>query len=150
MQKLAAQLEDLVDQQGPALHAIPTDKIEYKPSPTKWSKKEIIGHMIDSAQCNIRRFVVAQYEETPHIVYNQDQWVIISNYQQYKTADLIALWQLLNKHIAVILKNTSPEVLQRTCQTQELHTIEWLAHDYVKHLRHHLHQVLDLEPVAYP
>ena len=150
MQKIASQLVTLIDQHTKALHAISADKMEYKPSATKWSKKEIIGHMADSAQNNIRRFVVAQYEDAPHIVYNQDQWVAISNYQQYKTADLIGLWQLLNKHIVVILKNISPEMAKRTCQTQDLHTIEWLADDYVKHLRHHLHQVLDLEPVAYP
>lgn len=150
MQEIASQLESLIDEHTAALRNIPAAKMEHKPSPAKWSKKEIIGHMADSAQNNIRRFVVAQYEETPQILYNQDQWVAISNYQQYKTADLITLWQLLNKHIVVILKNTSPEMAQRTCQTQDLHTIEWLAEDYVKHLRHHLHQVLDLEPVAYP
>ena len=150
MQKIASLLETLIDQHTPALHAIPPGKMEYKPSPAKWSKKEIIGHMVDSAQNNIRRFVVAQYEDTPQVLYNQDQWVAISNYQHYKTADLITLWQLLNKHIAVILKNTPPEMAQRICQTQGLHTIEWLAEDYVKHLKYHLHQVLDLEPVAYP
>jgi hypothetical protein len=150
MQEIAAQLENIINQHTEALRNIPVGKMEFKPSPAKWSKKEIIGHMADSAQNNIRRFVVAQYETTPQILYNQDQWVAISNYQQYKTADLISFWQFLNKHIAVILKNTSPQVALRTCQTQELHTIEWLAHDYVKHLRHHLHQVLDLEEVAYP
>jgi hypothetical protein len=150
MLKIASQLETLIDQHTAALHAIPSDKMEHKPSPSKWSKKEIIGHLVDSAQNNIRRFVVAQYEESPKILYNQDQWVVIANYQQYKTSDLITLWQLLNKHIVIILKNVSPEMAQRTCHTQELHTIEWLAEDYVKHLKHHLHQVLELEPVAYP
>ncbi|MEI9810797.1 MAG: hypothetical protein WDO16_24615 [Bacteroidota bacterium] len=106
--------------------------------------------MIDSAQNNIRRFVVAQYEDNPAIVYNQDQWVAIANYQQYDTTDLINLWQLLNKHMVVILKNMPPEMAQRKCQAANVQTIQWLAEDYIKHLRHHLHQVLDMEPVAYP
>jgi hypothetical protein len=106
--------------------------------------------MVDSAQNNIRRFIGAQYEEIPVIVYNQDKWVTIANYQDYNITDLINLWQLLNKHIGVILKNTSVEMAQRKCRTESLHTIEWLAQDYIKHLRHHMHQVLDLEPVAYP
>ena len=109
-----------------------------------------MGHLIDSAQSNIRRFVMAQYEETPHIVYNQDKWVRIANYQQWETIDLIRLWYLLNKQVGEILKNTSPETAKRTCQTQELHTIEWLAKDYIMHLRHHLHVVLELETVDYP
>jgi hypothetical protein len=150
MESIAFQLEAIVDQHSAALHAILKDKMAYKPSPAKWSKKEIIGHMIDSAQNNIRRFIVAQYEDSPRIVYKQDDWVAISNYQERDSTDLIHLWQLLNKHVAVILKNMTPEMMQRKCQTENLHTVEELAIDYVRHLRHHLNQVLDLESVPYP
>ncbi len=106
--------------------------------------------MIDSAENNIRRFIVAQYEESPTIIYNQDKWVSVNNYQQWDTQNLIQLWYLLNKQIAGILKNTSDDIAQRTVQSEVLHSIEWLAQDYIKHLKHHLHQVLNLEPVAYP
>jgi hypothetical protein len=150
MQTIAFELEAVIDQHIAALHAMLKDKMGYKPSPAKWSKKEIMGHMIDSAQNNIRRLIAAQYEEAPMIVYKQDNWVAISNYQNYDITDLINLWYLLNKHFAVILKNTSAETMQRKCRTEDLHTLEWIAQDYLKHLRHHLHQVLDLEPVAYP
>jgi len=150
MEPIAFRLEAIIDQHTAALHAMLKDKLAYKPSPTKWSKKEIIGHMIDSAQNNIRRFIVAQYEDEPYIVYKQDDWVSISNYQNYDTTNLINLWQLMNKHLAAVLKNIPAEKMQRRCRTQEMHTLEWLAEDYVKHLRHHLHQVLELEPVAYP
>lgn len=121
-----------------------------KPSPVKWSKKEIIGHLIDSAHSNARRFVVAQYEDNPEIIYNQDKWVAICNYQQWDSLSLIRLWCLLNWQICEILKNMPAEAAQRSCMTQELHTLEWLANDYIKHLKHHLHQVLGLEPVSYP
>ena len=150
MQSIALQLESIIDEHIAALHAIPESEMIHKPSPSKWSKKEILGHTIDSAQNNIRRFIVAQYEEIPAISYNQDAWVIITDYQHYDLSNLIDLWRLLNKHISVILKNTSAEAAKRKCQTGDLHTLEWLAQDYVKHLRHHLHQVLELEPVAYP
>jgi len=150
MQSIALQLESIIDQHLAALQSVTESEMIYKPSPSKWSKKEILGHMVDSAQNNIRRFVVAQYEENPKIVYNQDKWVTIANYQHYDSADLISLWYLLNKHIVVILKNLRPEMAQRKIQTDESHTIEWLAQDYIKHLLHHLHQVLELEPVAYP
>jgi hypothetical protein len=150
MQSIAFELEAVVDQHLAALLVIPKDKMAYKPSPSKWSKKEILGHMVDSAQNNIRRFIVAQYEKDPVIVYNQDKWVAIAGYQDHDLINLINLWHLLNKQIAAILKNTSPEMSQRNCQTESLHTIKWLAQDYVKHLRHHLHQVLELEPVNYP
>jgi len=148
--KIAAELEKYIDLHLDALNAIPEKELVFKPSPSKWSKKEIIGHMIDSAMNNVRRFIVAQYENEPHVVYNQDKWVAISNYQNYKTKDLIRLWYLVNQHLCHILKNTSEEMMQRTCRTEDVHTLQWLAEDYLKHLKHHLHQVLELEPVAYP
>lgn len=149
MNPTAAELKAIIDRHMAALQAIPEDRLIVKPSPAKWSKKEIIGHLIDSAQSNIRRFVVAQYEDTPTINYNQEQWVALSAYQQCESLSLIRLWYLLNWQICEILKHMSPEAAQRTCMTQELHTLEWLANDYVKHLLHHIHQVLELEPAPY-
>ena len=150
MQAIASELESFIRLHKAALRALPEGKMAFKPSLLKWSRKEIMGHLTDSAQSNIRRFIVAQYEETPVIVYDQDKWVSIANYQQWDTADIIDLWYLLNKQVVEILKNTSAEMARRNCQTQELHTIEWLAADYIKHLRHHVHQVLELEAIPYP
>ena len=93
---------------------------------------------------------MAQYEEQPHIVYAQNFWVNAANYQEYNTNDLVKLWELLNRHACVILKNIPAGAEAKECLTGSLHTIEWLVHDYNKHLLHHLHQVLDLEPVPYP
>lgn len=150
MKSVAGELEALINQYLPLLNGLSIDELAFKPSPVKWSKKEIIGHLIDSAQNNIRRFIVSQYEETPTISYNQDKWVSINNYQNSETPELINLWYLLNKQIVCILLNTSYEMAQRKSQTNEAYTIEWLAKDYIKHLKHHIHQVLNLEPVAYP
>jgi hypothetical protein len=148
----AGRLREIVDGYSVTLHLIPEEMLRLKPRPGKWSKKEILGHLVDSAQNNIRRFVVAQYEDVPFIAYRQDEWVTISDYQNYPSKDLIELWNLLNRHICQILLNISAECAQRRSATggQQPHTIEWLAVDYIKHLLHHLHQVLDLEPVAYP
>jgi DinB superfamily len=151
MQATIEHLQKIVTNYSRRLESIPEDAYSYKHQPEKWSKKEILGHLVDSAQTNIRRFVVAQYEDTPTIAYDQDKWVSIANYQQYPTKDLVTLWALLNRHICRILAGASPEVAGRKCGTsrQVPHTIEWLAADYCNHLLHHLHQILDLEPIAY-
>ena len=94
--------------------------------------------------------MVAQYEEKPYIIYNQEKWVTAANYQDYPHIDLIDLWVLINKHLVIILKNIPEADMEREVQTQEIHTIKWLAADYNRHLLHHLHQVLHLYPVAYP
>src|SRR6185312_10590666 len=150
MEKIIQQLQLIIDKYAMQLQSIHEDVWLHKPDPVKWSKKEILGHLIDSAQNNIRRFIVAQYEDNPKIVYAQDNWVAASNYQNYVTKDIVDLWTLLNKHICMILKNIPAGVEERLTETSEPHSIKWLAADYNKHLLHHLHQVLDLEPVAYP
>jgi hypothetical protein len=150
MHSTASALLETVNEYLPKLNSLTEEKSSIKPLPNKWSKKELIGHLIDSAQNNIRRFIVAQYEDNPVITYKQDNWVSINNYQSYSLNDLIQLWYLLNKQICSILNNSSNEMLQRTCQTESLHSIEWLAKDYIRHMKHHLHQVLDLTPIVYP
>lgn len=149
MKAIADQLETVIREYLPQLKNIPEEEFSHKTSPGKWSKKEILGHLVDSAQNNIRRFIVAQYEEKPKITYNQDIWVAVSDYQHYNSNELIELWLIINKHICQILRNMSAEQAQRQSQSEELHSIEWLATDYIRHMKHHLHQVLNLEPVQY-
>jgi len=150
MQSIASELLTTIHEYLPKLKLLTEDGSSIKPSANKWSKKEVIGHLVDSAQNNIRRFIVAQHDNNPLIVYRQDDWVSINNYQSYQLEDLVQLWYLLNKQICSILSNTSQDILQRTCQTESLHTIEWLAKDYIKHMKHHLHSVLNLTSIAYP
>ena len=150
MKAIASELNKIIEDHLSSLRSVNQEEFHFKPSPTKWSKKEILGHLVDSAQNNIRRFIVAQYDERPKIVYNQDRWVAITNYQQYPLTELINLWYQLNKHICQVLTLMPTEMSKRQAQTEQLHDLRWLAEDYIKHLLHHLHQVLDLEPLAYP
>lgn len=126
-----------------------------KPDAKKWSKKEVLGHLIDSAQNNLRRFIVGQYETTPKIRYEQDFWVAANGYQQLKKSDVVQHWLLINRQIATVLSNmnTSHYTLQvdSGSDTPELHSLEWLASDYVKHMKHHLNQIIPGSfPITYP
>jgi len=145
-----AELGATIEEYLPKLRLLTDEESSIKPLPNKWSKKEVIGHLIDSAQNNIRRFIVTQYESNPLIIYRQDEWIAINNYQVWSMEDLVQLWYLLNKQICSILNNTSEEILHRTCQTETSHSIEWLAKDYIKHMKHHLHQAFNLIPITYP
>lgn len=124
-----------------------------RPAPGKWSKKEELGHLIDSAQNNLRRFIVCRYEINPRIVYRQDEWVAASGYHNLPSENLIQLWVLLNLQICSVLKSFPDELKTKTCDTghekTELKTIEWLAADYIPHLKHHMHHLHGLEPVEY-
>jgi DinB superfamily len=150
MQTIINQLEKIIVDYGTQLRQLSEADFTHKPLPEKWSGKEYLGHLIDSAQNNIRRFVVAQYEVNPFIVYDQEKWVSAANYQNYPLKDLIDFWVLINKHIVILLKNMPETAYENEVLTQDVHSIKWLAADYNKHLLHHLHQVLQQEPVSYP
>jgi DinB superfamily len=152
MEKIAEELKRIVADYGGKLSDIPIDAYASIPSPKKWSKKQILGHLIDSAQTNTRRFIIAQYEDSPEIIYNQEKWVELSRYQEQDIDELIALWVLVNNHICFVLSAMDQSASERICKTnnQTPHDLQWLAQDYIKHLLHHLHQILDLTPVAYP
>ena len=106
------------------------------------SKQEILGHLIDSAQNNIQRFIRGQYETEPALVYDQDQWVAYNDYQQAEAGQLIQLWELLNRQIIRIWEHMPSENLSRQCRIRNsLFTIEYLMDDYIIHLKHHLIQI---------
>jgi hypothetical protein len=150
MQPTAATLQTIITEAKTELSKLEEQDASFKPTPSKWSKKELIGHLIDSAQNNIRRFITAQYEDKPTIIYNQDKWVELNGWQYFPLTYLVDLWYLLNQQICNILDNVDEESSKREARSEALHSIQWLAEDYLKHLKHHLHQVLELEPVAYP
>ncbi|MDQ8749718.1 hypothetical protein BAS06_07630 [Elizabethkingia miricola] len=135
-------LRTIIDTELKRFETISEDEWSYKASPEKWSRKEIIGHLCDSAFTNIRRFVVTQYKENENIVYDQDEWVKAQNYQNIPTAEVINLWKSLNYQIVHIVENMPDEALQRTSDTSkatpEILTLEVLIKGYIDHLHHHL------------
>jgi hypothetical protein len=117
-----------------------------KPQPMKWSKKELLGHLVDSATNNIRRLIVGQYEQGVKIVYHQDEWVLYQNYQGTDIDEVKTLWKLLNHQIGRVIENIPEEKLQNTCDTGKrntaLHTLFYFIEDYVVHLKYHLNQIM--------
>jgi hypothetical protein len=126
-----------------------------RPAPGKWSPKEIIGHLIDSASNNHGRFVRAQLQDDLIFDgYEQAEWVRVEGYQQRKWADLVLLWQALNHHLAHVMAAADPDALTRPRARHNLDslawrpvdrgepaTLEYFMRDYVGHLKHHLRQV---------
>ena len=146
MKNTAKELSKITDEFSIKINNIPDELFSAKPNPTKWSKKEVLGHLIDSASNNLRRFICGQYEETPKIIYQQDFWVTANNYQNIEKENVIQLWKLLNRQICEVLLTMSEQNGNLMCDTGrdkvQLHSIDWLAEDYVKHLKHHLNQII--------
>jgi hypothetical protein len=126
--------------------SIPEDKLSFKPSPKKWSKKEILGHLCDSAICNYSRFIRAQFEQEPMDArsYAQDDWVYLNSYKDISTSELVQLWTSLNTQIVNIISKIPSGKLGIKCKCEgKIHTLQWIIDDYLTHMNHHLEQIFD-------
>jgi hypothetical protein len=140
-----ARLEELLRTVPRRLADVPDDTAAHKPAPNRWSKKEILGHLIDSAANNHQRFVRAQ--STPRLEsprYEQEFWVAAQSYATESWPDLVNLWLLYNRHLLHVVKAMPAEVLSHECVITgyaEM-TLEALIVDYVRHMEHHLTQLV--------
>jgi hypothetical protein len=111
----------------------------------RWSKKEIIGHLIDSASNNHQRFVRIQTGDgTPPARYAQEDWVRVQRYSDASWRELIDLWRAYNFHLAHVIAHTAPEMLGKTAVVAAGEvSLGYLMEDYLEHLRHHLSVMQD-------
>ena len=143
LQSSILRLEYLIQTIPDLLLEIDERSFSLQPAPNKWSKKQIIGHLIDSATNNHHRFVRGQFEDEPEIRYDQDKWNACGFYQDMDGKQLIAFWTVYNKQLLEIVKRISESHLSRKVRVGDnLHTLEFLIIDYVRHLEHHLKQVV--------
>jgi hypothetical protein len=119
----------------------------------KWSPKEVIGHLVDSASNNHHRFVRAQLPGARAFEgYSQDDWVKLQRYNATGWLALVDLWAAFNLHLAWLMENTTEEESQRPRPDLQLTklafraangpvSLGWFMEDYVEHLKHHLRQI---------
>lgn len=118
-----------------------------RPAPDKWSKQEILGHLIDSAINNLKRFTEIQFLPQPYSVisYRQNELVTVNDYQNLPLGHLLDLWQALNRQIVLVVKKITPEKLNYPVDPQyenkDLKTLGWIICDYVAHMEHHFRQI---------
>jgi predicted AlkP superfamily phosphohydrolase/phosphomutase len=146
MQKTISEIIVSIERFYPLLKKINDADFSLKPNPEKWSKKEELGHLIDSAQNNIQRFIRVQYEENVHIRYHADNWVAMNDYQNREKNDVVELWYLLNKQIVTILEKIPKEkqemLMSFDKDASKKNTTLFIAEDYVKHITHHLENIV--------
>lgn len=147
MKDITQNLLGTLDTVLPFLQNLSDEETSIKPSPQKWSKKEILGHLIDSACNNQQKFVRTISESgISFIGYQQNSWVESQKYNSVSWQNLVNFWQTYNLHIAHIIENVSDENLSNTITIQDggTFTLEFIMLDYVEHLKHHLNQILPI------
>jgi hypothetical protein len=143
MRQTAKRLQQIIEETEPRLLSIAQP--ESRPSAVKWSKKEVLGHLIDSAANNHQRFVRSQLQrELVFPGYAQTDWNRAQQYQSEAWENLVRLWVSYNRHLAHVMAAISESDSHNTCTIGEGKpvTLEFLVTDYVSHLEHHLRQIL--------
>jgi hypothetical protein len=131
----AARFQTLTDREATA-----------RPAPGKWSRKEILGHLIDSASNNHQRFVRAQIEnELSFPGYEQDAWVRTQDHGSADWRRLIDLWAAYNEHLAHVIARIPPPRLATPLRIggHDPITLGALVEDYLRHLEHHVAQIVE-------
>ena len=129
------------------LKGIYNDELLKRPMEGKWSKKEILGHLIDSAINNLKRFTDIQFLPQPYKVvsYKQVELVMVNDYQNLPLAHLLEMWQSLNRQIVFVVRLIPEEKLDYPVDPQyenrKLKTLGWIICDYVAHMEHHFRQI---------
>ena len=156
MPDIGTELRDAIDRAVPLLLALDDETSLLPRAPGKWSPRQIVGHLIDSACNNHARFVRAQFQEDLVFPgYEQDRWVAVQRYQDAPWTELVGLWAAYNQHLARIMSMAPSTELTRPRARHSLDLIAWqtvpadrpatlayFMHDYIAHLHHHLRQVL--------
>jgi hypothetical protein len=109
-----------------------------------WSRKQVLGHLIDSASNNHQRFVRAVLQGSLEFPgYDQDGCVRVQAIQGAPWPLLITLWTDYNLYLAHVIAHLPAAQLEAPCKIGEDKpvTLRFLAEDYLTHLRHHLGQI---------
>jgi len=156
MQDYVIDLRETVERAAPLLLTLSDDESKKPCSPDKWSPREIIGHLIDSASNNHQRFVRAQFQnDLVFPGYAQEDWVRVQGYRDAPWKELVTLWHSYNLQLARVMAAAPENVRLKEHRKHNLHQIGWriipegegatldyLMSDYVGHLKSHLQQIL--------
>jgi len=146
MKDIARQIRSFISKVEPQLSCMNHDEMGFKPDPHKWSKKEILGHLIDSAANNHQRFVRAVNKVAVQFpTYDQDEWVRIQRYNETSWSFLVTFWSAYNSHLSRVIECIPEDAESFPCNIgkEEPVTLEFVVRDYLRHLQHHLKDILE-------
>jgi hypothetical protein len=148
MRATADHLRQTAETAVPLLHALTPAQACANPYPPKWSKAEILGHLIDSACNNHQKFVRVMAQ--PHLVfpgYAQNHWTAVQHYNDADWSLLVNLFHLYNTHLADVIEHADPATLNNTITVEGAQgpagpfTLRFIMADYIEHMKHHLRQI---------
>lgn len=115
-----------------------------------WTRKQILGHLIDSANVNLQRFLRGQVQPGFSLLYPQNEFVELNAYTDRSFTDLLALWLAVNRQLLHVAERIPIDKLDNLCGQGdgEDWTLRFRVIDYVGHMQHHLKQIRDFRSEA--
>lgn len=152
---LAHALEGVINAESVGLRALTEEQAATRPKgPQSWSRKEELGHLIDSAVNNHARFVRASLEpEFRGLGYDQEGWVRAHGYHDLPWPELISSWEQHNRLLLHVVRRIPEDRLETPCfiGTAPAVDLRFLIEDYIAHMQHHLDHILSRETITqYP
>jgi hypothetical protein len=144
MKELSQKLRKVIDAAEPKLRKTNATESTKPVLSGGWSRKQVIGHLIDSASNNHQRFVRATLQESLDFPgYEQDGCVRVQAPQEADWELLVSLWAAYNRYLAHVIAHLPESKLGTACRigSGEAVTLDFLAKDYLRHLVHHLRQI---------
>jgi hypothetical protein len=153
---LASQtLDGILRAAAQMLAPLDAETMSRQPAPHKWSPKQILGHLIDSAYNNHLRFLIAADQD--HLLfpgYDQRAWVDRNGYQQRDAREVVSTFLTVQNHLGELLGSLPEELLNRQTTKHAFATtamrpftegapscLGYFIEDYLFHLVHHLKQI---------
>jgi nitroreductase len=143
--KKLGSLQNTVASAPQRLGAITSESAAHQSSDDAWSRKQELGHLIDSAANNHRRLILAQLEDNPELPsYDGEGWAAANAYQHRDWGSLIETWRRSNIDFMEAVEAVPESAWSRTCRIagSEPLTLRFVFDDYVSHLDHHLEHIL--------
>ena len=109
-----------------------------------WTRKQILGHLLDSAANNRQRFVRASTDGSyTGPFYNQDAWVAAHGYAALPWHTLLAWWQVEHEILKAVVDRIPEDKLEAQCLVGDdpAVTLRFLIEDYITHHNWHLRQM---------
>lgn len=144
MKELSEKLLAVIDAAEPKLRAINPAESAKPLRQGGWSRKQVMGHLIDSASNNHQRFVRAVLQDSLDFpAYDQDGNIRVQAPQDADWLLLISLWAGYNRYLAHIIARLPESRLETVCRigAGKPVSLSFVAEDYLTHLLHHLRQV---------
>lgn len=138
-------LEQLVSRSASALGALNESAAAQVVATGGWNRKQVLGHLIDSAANNHQRFVRASLQdEYRGPQYDQEGWVAANRHAGQPWADLIDFWSAYNRLLVRVIEGIPEAKLGVVCYVGDYEpmTLRELIADYIRHMEHHLGQLL--------